>query len=157
MESILLAEAREEILKADQKASSILTTLGIGFGAITGGLLAGNWTPATLHGFRQVSWWMGAFSAVLSVWAAASAIWPRYTKVDAKDGITFWGHVATFDTLAAFTEALNKTGVDDGYRTRHQLWRISKIVDKKFCLIRWSLALSGVAVGLLAFAAWARF
>ena len=151
----MLSEAREEIVKADQKASAILATLGVGFAALAGGLLASNWSPSVLSGLHLWTWWFALIAAALSVLSAASAIWPRYQKVDVSSGITYWGHVATFTSLEDLTAALEADKSDEIYRTRHQLWKISKIVNRKYELIRWSLSLAGLSIILFSLTAWA--
>lgn len=128
---------------ADQKASIILAATGVIFSAFMGVLIAKNWGPSTLHGYRPVIWWFGAGLAICSVVSAASAVWPRYSKSDLGNGITYWGHVASFDNLLAFSKALDATPLDNSYRVRHQLWHMSRVVNRKYNLIRFSLTFAG--------------
>jgi hypothetical protein len=142
----MLVEARTEVTYADHKASMLLAALGIGFGASLGGLLAGDWRPSDL-GSGQSLWWIGAGLAAVSVVAAAAAVWPRYrTPRKPPQDIYFWGQAAAFDSFESFTRALDHRPPDTEVRTRHQLWELSRIVRRKYLLVRIAFLSAGGAV-----------
>lgn len=147
--AVMLAEARAEVAVADQKSSLTLTALGVGFGALFGGLLSGSWKPSHLDGAGQWLWWVGAAAAIVAVGCAALAVWPRYTRADVSGGIYYWGHVATFSDFDAFHEAIHAQRGVNVQRTHHQLWRLSRLVHRKYTLVRAALAAAGTAVSLL--------
>lgn len=149
----MLAEARADVVFADQKASMVLAALGIGFGALIGGLLAGDWRPSKLNGLGEAIWWAGAVAAVVSVASAACAVWPRYSTKEAPKEISYWGHVAHFDSVEGFIAALDETPVDHLHRTRHQLWRLSRIVRTKYRLVRGAIGSAAAAGALFLIAA----
>ena len=142
----MLAEARTEIAYADHKAASVLAALGIGFGALLGGLFAGQWRPTDLQSWGEVSWWIGGACALGSVLGAALAIWPRIQNTDASGGIHYWGHVARFSSVDELSRHLDEKPVGHAQRTRNQLWQISRIVVRKYTMIRCALVLGGAAV-----------
>lgn len=142
----MLAETRADIVFADQKASMILASLGIGFGAVLAGLLAGDWSPSHLGRAGESLWWVGAVLAASGVGCAAGAVWPRYTSEEAPTEISYWGHIASFASVEQFSEALEKLPVDHVRRTRHQLWRMSRIVRRKYRLVRAAICCAGMAV-----------
>lgn len=148
----MLQEARAEVALADHKASMVMTALGIAFAAILGGLLAGDWKPSNYDASGECLWWMAAAVAVGAVTSAASAVWPRYTAVDVSTGIFYWGHVATFQTLEDLCDALDDQPNREGDRTRHQLHKLSKIVHRKYNLVRAAMVLAS-ASGVLFFVA----
>lgn len=150
IEIVMLAEARAEVSQADNKASLVLTALGIGYAAVLGGLLAGDWTPLQLCGAGRATWWLGAAAATAAVGAAAASVWPRYRRSDASEGVRYWGHVAGYSTLRAFAAALDSAPVDPTERTRHQLWHLSRLVARKYLLVRIAMALSLASVPLFA-------
>lgn len=133
---VMLAEARAEVAVADHKASMVLTALGVGYGALLGGLLAGDWRPRVLTGWSEVVWWIGAAGAVAAVVAASLAVWPRWDASDAERGISYWGHVATFSAFAEFSDAIGNGPVNPDERVKHQLWHLSRIVQRKYSLVR---------------------
>lgn len=150
----MLIEARDDVKHADQKASVLLAALGIGYSAILGGQLSGNWDSDSLSCVGQVAWWVGVVLAGFSVIAAALAIWPRY-RIDAapKYGITYWGHVAGFEDAGALRKSLETTKADPMERVTDQLWRLSRIVLLKYRYVRAALLLAGSGAILLSAAA----
>lgn len=147
----MLTEARDDVTHADQKASVILAALGIGFGAVLGGQLAGNFDSGDFSTLGQVVWWAGVLLAGGSVSLAVLAVWPRYKLDDSPQyGMTYWGHVATFKELTDFEDALEEADTTSERRTNHQLWRLSRLVLLKYRFVRAALifgALSALALG----------
>lgn len=128
----MLAEARNEVGAADHKASMVLAVLGIGFGAVLGGLIARDWTPTDLNLAGSVLWWTGALTAAASVASAAAAVWPRFTLPPKSRDLFYWGHVATYQSLRELDNALDKHPPRLEDRTRHQLFELSRIVARKY-------------------------
>lgn len=149
IEQQMLSEARSEIIAADQKASITLAALGIGFSAVLGGLLAGNWRPSHLHGAGEPAWWFGAAIAFVSVGCAAAAVWPRYAANPAAGEVNYWADIAAQSKFTEVVEALNRILPGSQDRTRNQLWSISKIVRSKYRLIRMAMSSACVAVIVL--------
>jgi hypothetical protein len=145
-ERAMLAEARTEVGYADHKASMVLAALGIGFGAILGGLLAGNWQPSD-QGRGEALWWIGTTLALGSLVVSASAVWPRYRKsAQPPDNVFYWGHVAAFESFEELSAALDRSPPSLNDRTRHQLWELSVIVARKYMLLRCAFVLAAAAV-----------
>lgn len=139
----MLDEARTEVAHADQKASMVMTVLGIGFAAVLGGLLAGDWKPSSYAAPGEGLWWLGAVAALAAVICSACAVWPRYSAADVAGGIFYWGHVATFKTQKALSAALDAQPARESDRTRHQLHKLSRIVQRKYNLVRAAMACAG--------------
>jgi hypothetical protein len=76
------------------------------------------------------------------------AVWPRFSAVDVSEGIFYWGHVATFADLAALCEALDEQPTVEMDRTRHQLHKLSRIVQRKYNLVRAAMIAAGVSAFL---------
>ena len=144
VEEAMLAEARVEVSYADHKASMVLTALGIGFGAVTGGLLAGDWKPSD-QGGGEFAWWVGAILALLSVVIAAAAVWPRYPRRGKSSELFYWRDVASLATYEDFVKQIGGRPPSDPSRTQHQLWELSKIVATKYRLIRAAFVAAGLA------------
>ncbi|HJR89061.1 MAG TPA: Pycsar system effector family protein [Aeromicrobium sp.] len=144
----MLAEAREDVANADQKASTVLAGLGVGVGAVIGGFLAGDWRPTELAVPAMVLWWLGTLAVLAAMACAAFAVWPRYDGPDDVESVYSWAHVASHADFATFSAALDNT--DRVSRTRHQVWEISKIVLIKCQLVRWAMGLAGTTFVLIA-------
>ena len=144
----MLAEARAEVVQADHKATLVLTVLGVGGGALLGGVLAGNWQPSYYDAPGEAFWWVGAVAGAMALLSAAVAVWPRWSTTDVSNGVFYWGHVATFATESDLAAVLDQQTSGDSDRTRHQLHRLSRIVARKYSLVRAAMLLAGLA-GLL--------
>lgn len=153
VELAMLAEARNEVGAADHKASMVLAVLGIGFGAVLGGLIARDWTPGELNLTGELLWWTGALTAAASVVSAAAAVWPRFTLPPKSRDVFYWGHVATYQNLEELDTALDRHPPRLEDRTRHQLFELSRIVARKYTCVRAAMRLSMVAAPLFLFAA----
>jgi hypothetical protein len=145
VEDAMLAEARVEVSYADHKASMVLASLGVGFGAVIGGLLAGDWKPAD-QGDGEWAWWVGVCLAVVSVAFAAGAVWPRYPRRGKSEELYFWGDVASMTSYDELSKRLDDAPPSAGRRTRSQLWLLSSIVAAKYRLIRAAFAAAALAV-----------
>ncbi|WP_395640958.1 Pycsar system effector family protein [Pseudolysinimonas sp.] len=152
--STMLAEAREDLSRADQKASLLLAAVGVGFGAVLGGQFAGDWSPSALSDWGQIAWWVGVLAAIVSVACSALAVWPRFPRDGAPlYGITYWGHMAQFDDADALRTALADQTTDTITRVSHQLFNLSKVVLWKYRFVRYALVAAAAAGGLLGVAA----
>lgn len=151
LEVRMLDEARGEVVMADQKASMILAAAGIGFAAVLGGFLSGDWKPSDYNSAGEFLWWLGAFFAFGVVLLNAIAVWPRFTTRDEDGLVTYWGHVARYSRLDQFEAALEASPVDPP-RTRHQLWRLARIVRTKYICVRLGLVSGGIAATLFVLA-----
>jgi hypothetical protein len=141
----MLSAALAEVAIADTKASILLAALGIGFGSVFGGFLEGNWDPTQLGRVASVFWWLGAVMALASVAAAAYSLWPRYRTNRRPTEIYYWGHVAAFSSFSDFRSTLEASEVSAVQRVEHELWYVSRVVHRKYTLVRVALLLAGVA------------
>ncbi|WP_461475114.1 Pycsar system effector family protein [Microbacterium sp. HJ5] len=148
----MLAEVTAEIAHADEKASLLIGSLGIAFSIVLSGLLGGDWTTETLSTVGLALWVTGAAAAILSVVAAALAVWPRLTKAPQNGVIAFWGHVQGQASHRALMAAMAQKAIPEPERTYQQLFVLSAVVQRKYRFIRWSMALAGVAAVLVAIA-----
>lgn len=148
VEANMLVEARADIAQADHKSSMVLAALGIGFSALLGGLFASDWRPTDLTGWAETLWWVGGSLAVASVVLAGLAVWPRIGAPH-KTHVFYWGDVVRFKTDAALGQFLDGHPIDAVARTRNQLWAISRIVKRKYVMIRWAMRAAVGAIALL--------
>ncbi|QYC44119.1 hypothetical protein Nocox_32740 [Nonomuraea coxensis DSM 45129] len=144
----MLAETREELNRADAKAQVLLGIVGVGLGAVTGGLLAGSWSPFRLSDSVEWLWWAGVASAVASVLVLARAVYPRLDRRRRRDdAVMYYADVLRFDSAAELSRALAGSSAMGLERLADQLHRVSAIVGQKYRLIRWGfwLLLAGLA------------
>jgi hypothetical protein len=133
----LLQEARDELNRADAKAQVLLGIVGIGLGAIAGGLLAGSWSPFELSDAVEWLWWIGTAAALASVVTLAGAVYPRLDRRERSGTVMYYADVLGYESAAAVSRALMRSSRLDLERTSDQLYRVSWILGRKYRLIRW--------------------
>jgi len=144
---VLLGHAREELNRADNKASITLASAGIGFGAFLGGAVSGDWQPFDLGNCVEWVWWVGALLFVVGVCAIASSVWPSTeTKTDDKIP-SYYQRVAKLPDTTALRSAMESVDLDE--ILIEQLLVISKIVRKKYLKLRIGLGLLVVGTAFL--------
>ncbi|WP_326824622.1 Pycsar system effector family protein [Streptosporangium sp. NBC_01756] len=144
----LLSEAREELNRADAKAQVLLGVVGLGLGAIAGGLLAGSWSPFSLSNEVEWLWWVGSAAALSTLLCLARAVYPRTARRGATDSgtVTYFADVLRFDSAEAVAEALMRSSTLDLARVSDQLRQVSGIVSHKYRLVRWGFWLLLIAI-----------
>jgi hypothetical protein len=150
---LLLAETREDLGRADTKVSVLLSTAGIIASIVTGAIAAGHWRPTQLALWAQVIWWCGVGVASVGIVALASAIAPRIRHPEDKSALRYFAHAAQFESLEDLMDALKAVDDQTGSLTGSQLWLLSKILVRKYVLIRFALISFGAAALMLIAAA----
>lgn len=134
----LLAECREEVDRADKKASILLAATGVGIGALLAGLIAGKWSPFQLKDAIQWLWWTGVAATAGGLWYLACAVYPRTRRrgVDKPESVAYFGDVLAFPTTAELTSAIAHSSEVSLTRLADQVRQVSLIVDRKYAYIR---------------------
>jgi hypothetical protein len=147
----LLDNAREEIDRADAKASILLAASGVAAGALLAGLIAGTWSPFKLHVGIQWTWWAGVVEAALGIGCLALAVYPREHKNDSGIpwAVLYYGDVLVYPTTTQLVSALNRSAETNIERIADQLRHVSWIVHYKYRLIRWGMRLLFLATATI--------
>lgn len=143
----LLASTREELVRADAKASLLLASAGVAVGAVLAAILAGSWRPSALADAVEWLWWLGALVVSTGLAALGVAVYPRTRTPGPRPAtIAYFGDVLAADqaSLAQRLDAApsSKEALID------QLWNVSMIVKRKYLAIQYSLW--AMASGLVA-------
>jgi len=142
----LLLETREELVRADGKASLLLAALGVALGTILAVLFTGGQRIDVIGDLWKAFWWLGfAFSALGTSFLCA-AVYPRAAKGKAQGPPTYYGHIVSLADEAELVRALADTDADR--RMLAHLMVISQIVHRKYTLIRWAMYAIGVSIFL---------
>lgn len=165
---VLLDEGREELQRADGKASILLSASGVITGALLAGALAGKWNPTKIHhGVAQNVFWVGVAAGVSGLLCLASAVTPRTKNSGSKESLAYFGHVIRFRergvalrpskrkarivrAKADLRTAITKASAGRFDRAVDQVWEVSSIVYKKYRRIRWALLAYSVGAALCA-------
>jgi hypothetical protein len=126
----LLAETREELVKADSKASILLASVGVIIGVVLGGAVSGDWGPEKLACGAQVVWWLGVICAAIGIVAMGNAVYPRIVA-RAPGRITYFEDVHQHEDCDSLVRDLN-TEARRGDRDAEQLLRLSNIAHRKY-------------------------
>lgn len=144
----LLAETREEIDRADSKASILLASTGIAVGALLAGLLSRSWAPTNLRTPYEFVWWAGVAAAAVGIWNLAYAVYPRTRRRGKRpDHVGYYGDVLSFDNTTELSEALHRSADVKTARLADQLYQLSLIVDRKYRSIRRAMWCLLAAIG----------
>jgi hypothetical protein len=146
---LLLAETREELTRADGKASLLLAALGIGISAILAAILAGNWSPFKLDEPYGGLWWAGSVFTGASFFCLCAAVYPRVKHRSASRGVTYFGDVAALKTTGELRAALKRSETDPAERSVTQLHVVAWLVARKYRFIRCGLVTLGTAIVLV--------
>lgn len=148
---VLLAAAREEIVRADNKASLLLASLGIASGALLAGAIGGTWSPSGLEALPKILCWAAIASLVGTCGSLGYVIYPRTQRRSADPNlIAFFGDVNA--TPIAELEAAIARTVDAVPQSLYdQLVQTSRIVEEKYRGVKIALwlLLSALVCGLL--------
>jgi len=147
---VLLRESREELIRADGKASILLASAGIIIGAVVAAILADEWNPSDLTCVRALLWWTGVVLALGGVACLGYAVYPQ-TKRRKKTPhlIAYYGDVMRFDHDEDLVLALDRTASDPDARSLDQVRVISGIVATKYRCIRYALVGFAFAAAIL--------
>jgi|KBSSwiStaDraftv2_1062776.scaffolds.fasta_scaffold737861_2 hypothetical protein len=142
----VLAATREELVRADAKATTLFATTGVAVGALLSGLLSGQWSPLRLQaGAPAWLWWAGAAATVAALTALAGAMYPRTRRSRARtDVAAYFG-----DVVRIGRDELDRAlAVPDTAVVVDQVYEISVIVARKYALIKMALVLTALSVAL---------
>jgi hypothetical protein len=164
---VLLGEIREELQKADSKATILLAASGIAFSALLSALGAGTWSPNKMrHEDARLLIWVSIFLGVLGIVLLGSAVKPRLrAKAMGPEKLHYFGNVRSYwpsawpirnrksrfdECRAAFDVALRSAATEENYLSRlnDQIWFLGRTAFRKYRLITLSLWTSALAIGL---------
>lgn len=136
-----LAHAREELVRADGKASILLATEGVVGGVILAALLGGDWSPAQLPPCAGLLWWGGVASGLCSLGALGYAVYPRTRarRDSPLKGAAYYGDV----------DGAKQGTLSEGSHLKDQIKQIEWIVRVKYRGLKISIWSAAGAMVLL--------
>lgn len=135
----LLAENREELRRADLKASQALGAAGATALALMTAVVGGAWKPSQLDGSQQWTWSIGCLLWACSVATLMFALLPRLgSKADAEH-VAYFGHVHRLMRGGDIRDALHRAARDPLPAVIAQLCWSSQVVMTKYQFVRCGL------------------
>lgn len=156
---ILLVETREEVSRADSKASMLLAAGGVIISVVAGGLLADGWKPSDLtSGWWQALWFLGFALVLLGLVSLGAAVYPRVkvgyfffssrrshkSSREPRDHPHYFAELADHPTVESARRAIEAVAPDITSRTVEQAWQLSHVAMRKFGFTKAALWLYGV-------------
>ena len=137
----LLAELRNEVARADSKASVLVAALGMTAGVFSGLLAGRGWTPAELSATGTALWWTGTAALGLSLFALLLAVLPRYRSDGWTPGrpLSYFGDIRQAVLQGQLETALGDTRRDPTTGLTAALAELSRIAARKHQWIRTGL------------------
>jgi hypothetical protein len=129
--SVLHSETREELARADAKATTLLSVTGLIIGALLAGAIAGDWTPQKLDNTVEWAFWPGLLLIAAAEGALFLAVVPRIKHDKDKKKLRYFGHVVQFRDLDDLREAL-ETADSEHDRLLDQVFVLAGIAETKF-------------------------
>jgi len=148
----MLKEAREELTRADNKASILLAGGGVAVGALMAALLAGDWSPTLLSSSARYFWWLSVALLAVALAFLGLAVFPTTLPPSRLDRpVAYYADVVRVgrdDLIDALAKDSNSDAIAD------QLFNICTIALRKYRYIRWAMMAfcSSVVVNLLSLA-----
>lgn len=149
----LLCETREELTRADAKATTLLASSGVMLSIVFTGLLTGPWSPSLLGQPFAALFWLGVAAALIGSVLVGTSLFPRVDNSRRHGCVTYFGHAVGCDSITELHSRLIRTVDDQMDRDEEQLYVVSRIVHRKYRLMQWALLLFLAAVVLTAGAA----
>jgi hypothetical protein len=146
----LLAETREELVRADAKATPLLGVNGILVAAVLAGVIAGNFSPSDLSCWAEPLFWFGAAAVLLAEALLCAAVFPRVGHPQNSPSPVpprYFGDVARIDSCEQLAKALEQEE-DAAERALNELFALSRVAVMKYRLI--AAALFALAIGVIA-------
>lgn len=128
-------EVREELHRIDSKISTLLAVFGIAVSIIAGAMIAGDADPRSLSDPYEAAFWIGTALGLGSIAQLVAALHPVVSHHEDRALLRYFGHVAEFENLNAFREALHGEERNEALRVEEQTHTLSRIVTRKY---RWT-------------------
>ncbi|RKN11452.1 Pycsar system effector family protein [Streptomyces radicis] len=138
---LLVSETREEVLKADQKASLMLSALGLMLVALIGAVTSDGISPERYAFPPQALFWTGCAAWIPSLVTLGVALLPR-TGLPRAGRAHYFEDVAAMPSLTGLGTIVRRT--DPLERDVSQLAALSRLVSVKYRCIRRGMVWSGV-------------
>ncbi|MBO4164070.1 Pycsar system effector family protein [Micromonospora antibiotica] len=148
----LIAEAREELRRADAKASQWLTMSGGVVLAMLTVLTGTRWSPGRLTGAAAWAWWSGCACAAVALFALAMALLPRTAGAAEVRQVAYFGHVYRLRDPALVRRYVERAAQDTMPGLISQLCWLSRLVMTKYRWVRIGTVLIALAAALVALA-----
>ena len=146
----MLAEAREELMRADSKAAMLLSAALVAGSFLGGAAFSGEWSPLAIPGCWQWMLWAGLVAWFVAVVDLLAAAFPRIGRPTDRTHLTYFRHAEMHMSPDELRDSLASVAHDPLHRLVDQLWNVSKVAVMKYRRVQRgliALAVGGVLLG----------
>jgi hypothetical protein len=142
----LLDRTRAEISLADNKASILLAGVLAAAGGISAALVAGGWSPGDEGHVTAVLFWGCVLFLIGTVVCLALVVYPRKIASPGRPGkvLGYFADVAALPGPDALRDAFADDRRDHFDVVVDQLWRVSRIVTRKYGYLQLGMRLLAI-------------
>ena len=146
----LLDRARAETTQAENKAAILLAGVLAVVGGISAAIGGGKWAVVRQPWYVATPFWAAAAATAAALTCLASVIYPRgrARKSGRLTEVAYFGDVVALDSPAELHSLLSQPDVQLSGIWIDQVWQMSRIVSRKYRLVRWAVWLLGTAAAL---------
>lgn len=139
----ILRAAREELARADAKATTLFAIAGVAVSAVLGGVISGQWSPTRLQGdLAQWTWWTGTVATAVALVCLGAAVYPRTRRRGRDPRVTaYYGDVRR-RSRAELARSLARD--PESAIVVDQVFEVSQIVERKYALIKIAFCATGL-------------
>lgn len=141
----LLDETREEVVRADTKASIVLAGAGVVVGILLSGFVTGDVSLEGERWYVGVLVWTAGIALIIGVVLIGLAVYPRIRGAEPGHGRWF-AEIQQYGKDEAALAAAVEADASDGARDLHQARVLAGIVGRKYRLTQ--VGMLSLAVGL---------
>ncbi|KUJ48504.1 Pycsar system effector family protein [Micromonospora maris] len=146
----LLAEAREELRRADAKAVQWLSLFGGALLALVTVLVGVSWSPRHLTGTVAWTWWSGVLCGAAALLSLIMALLPRPNGDQELQLVAYFGHVHKLRDPVLVQRYVERVAHDTLPSLIYQLCWISRLAMTKYRWTRAGTVFSMLAAALIA-------
>ena len=146
----LLDETREEVARADTKASIVLAGAGVVVGILLTGFVSGDVSLSGERWYVGFLVWVAGFTLISGVVLVGLAVYPRTGGAELGHGRWF-AEIEQYEHDEEALAAAVQADANDGERDLHQARILAGIVGRKYRLTKagmWSLSVGLATAGL---------
>jgi hypothetical protein len=146
----LLDRARAETTQAENKAAILIAGVLAVIGGIAAAIGGGKWAVVRQPWYVATPFWVAAAAAAAALTCLAAVIYPRgrARKPGRLARVAYFGDVVALDSPAELHSLLSQPDVQLSGIWIDQLWQMSRIVSRKYRLVRLAMWLLGTGSAL---------
>jgi uncharacterized membrane protein len=146
----MLDRVRAETTQAENKSAILLAGVLAAVGGVSAAIGGGKWAVIRQPWFIATPFWAAVAAMAAALTCLASVIYPRGTlrRSERLAKVAYFSDVVAVESPAELHKLLSRPDAQLSDIWIDQVWQMSRIVSRKYRLIRWAVWLLGSALAL---------